>query len=277
MAKRKGFLADEDQKVPPDSFPDKCVFRLVDAMRRHNLLTRAVNAARWRKEFEKLLEHNSEAKVDAALSWYAKHAGDKGVPKIYSAETFRKCFKQLCDKAVGSKDSQIELHDFVKKAHVWYKGGHWPKGSDQQLPAFLQTTWDNYTAYHAKLLKVKTELDKILDGWNNVKHPGYKDAVKEKHGEAEYKRRWGLSKCRNLLDYLLSTSLKHPKVFLENWANVIQGTIVNWHDWEGNLMGLAFREDHPRFRKIMLGCAYDFCTDSTRWNDLEQAIEEYGK
>jgi hypothetical protein len=168
--------------VPTDDlnkFDKKYAIKLEEAIRLKRKIFRKVNIHQWTKHLQKLrIEDGIKKKrLKEVLNWYILHFGEKYVPQIYSAESFREKFLFVEDakkRIEGEEPEQIEITPTAKKV-VQRLNEYltWPKGSDNQLSTIVQKSLDNYQVFLEKhrAIKKKTLFIKYLKEGSYINSP----------------------------------------------------------------------------------------------------------
>jgi hypothetical protein len=73
----------------------------------------------------------------------------------------------------------------------------------------------------------------------------------------------------------IRNKLSSPVVFVEQWFRDLHPSIVDWQEWNGNIIKQAFHHEHKRFRARGRSWANEYCGDPSRWDRLiERNMEQ---
>lgn len=205
----------------------------------------------WARDF-RLLESDLSgdfARIDAALDWYAVHAGGDWVPEIESASTFRAKFTKL-EKAIKRDQAQnpvpaatakTPLHKDTADVMREISDLHWPGDAPQRLPVAISMSLTARFAFQAALSNL--ELSKAAD---------------------EIRKR------------ILKHHVPIPH-FIGNWFQDFHKKHRWKRDWDGDLKKAVWRADHEDFRRLVDGWLRDwsgFPMNSEAWAELITAYKQ---
>lgn len=222
---------------------------------KYNIRRRWIKSS-WAKELGLLYKDlGSDAlRLTKVLAYFGSF--HQGAPTIINAKQFRKHFHWLEDRmnkgpsAIAKKDVKMdEAAEFVyKTVSKW----HWPKGSKDSLPWFIQTCVENLRIFH------------------NLRHnPGTLTLASK-------------NKDPYLPSFIqmMSTKFIETETFIEEWCRWVYEQVKDWKDWSGNLktflfdMKAKFSLGAKRFDQIGKEWSTDWSGDTTYWILYKELLNE---
>jgi hypothetical protein len=215
-------------KESPSTFDLECAKRLAHVVQASRKVMRKFQTSKWATSFRdlRLIDKVEEKRITKVLDWYCEHMGEDYVPQAFSGEGFRSKWLQLEAGMLRDLGPEVEVSlsalEIVKKLNL-YK---WPKGSEKQLPQFVQISMDNYNDfgfavddYKGRLIVTRSEM-----------------------------------KMDELLHFLLKREgLLPTKWFIEHWWKQVREQVFNWEEFSGDLKSYIFKPTHKMFQRYMRG------------------------
>lgn len=131
------FRGDESQNRDFDAMAKQ----LLDAVKSHGKLQRPPDMDAWAMQFKRLVRAFPKGTVQTALSWYCNHLQEKGVPRLYSAQSFRKRFSDILTLAAQADDpSEIVPQEIRKLSNRLVNELNFPLEIRANLPIILKRT-----------------------------------------------------------------------------------------------------------------------------------------
>lgn len=252
-----GFFNDIDSEEWVDPQSVQLAKKLANVVKSKRLQTAAIDVTKWAADFERLL-HEEDAEIVAdTLDWFLERIGQQYVPQAYSADGFRKKFRQIRklqeDDPVG-----VRVSDEARKLADELLQDEWPAGLDRNLANVVQKSLDRYAVTHAKLKAFRSrlpELTRAAEGRDAKRHKLLR-----------------LYAC--FLDHLFdSFTLCKPRDFVDAWLRRLRDIVLHWKGWSGSASSLAYSEDSPWLRKFGRGWSVDyFGGHSFYWDDLFKEV-----
>ena len=236
------------------TFYNKCANKLIKELTKKNKIMRKPDNKKWTEEFIKLKTKDQVSKSDIkkVLIYYLKNIGQKYIPDIRSARTFRLRFddvyKSMQRDVKQSKDVDIKITAVAKKIAKRLSNLNFPKGSQSQLLVTIQLSLNNYSKYYQKHYQLQeTSL------YNNMSKA----------------KQQALTRIIKLLD----SHLLPEQQFVRQWMEKVHSNISNWDNWNGNLISTAFDSDSEKFQKIGRQWVTAYCNNSSRWDAYYKLLE----
>jgi hypothetical protein len=236
------------------TFYNKCANKLIKELTIKNKIMRNPNNKKWTEEFIKLKTKDQVSKSDIkkVLIYYLKNIGQKYIPDIRSARTFRLRFddiyKSMQRDNKQSKDVDIKITAVAKKIAKRLSNLNFPKGSQSQLLVTIQLSLNNYSKYYQKHYQLQeTSL------YNNMSKA----------------KQQALTRIIKLLD----SHLLPEQQFVRQWMEKVHSNILNWDNWNGNLISTAFDSDGEKFQKLGRQWVTAYCNNSSRWYNYYKLLE----
>jgi hypothetical protein len=239
-----GFFKTGETPTKKGSAPNDQEIELADLVRestqkefRYRSAARAVT---WAKVIRLIVrdQQGNAGRVRKVLKWYARNCGKIAKPRITSPTQLRKCFSWLAE--LRAKDhTTVKVSPDAQRVlrHVEHMG--WPKGSKEQLGAFIQKSLEGIMSFRG-----------ALGDWLLTQGDG------GKVGKAAKEATDRMGGDRN---------------FATTWVKMTHERVANWDDWSGDLMAYVFHPKHKMFTELGRGWMRSYCGDAVRWDAL---IEE---
>lgn len=208
---------------------------------------RSTQAARFLKLWKDI--GKDTALVQNVLDWWCANFPEK--PEVHSANQFCNCFHWL--EGLMNKDSpppakEIELSEQAQKTLAMLANLTWPQG-EEQLPAVVQQSVDNYLALCDRATRLEKKLRKGTSG----------------HSQRDAQRLQG---------FLLHAGqhlFMFAPVFLLDWFTHLNHRYHDWEDWDGDMERDIFTTKHKHFRQI-LGKQIANYGDTELWPLLKESL-----
>lgn len=125
-------LSDKDYRRGTDA---NLVDRLVGILKKHRRLMRQPLIAKWEQEFGLLRAEHDLLVIEETLTRYSDRFGEPGLPRCFSAKSFRENFRQLRTKLGVLDPMPPEMLDLARSI---YQERAWPCG----LESFMAYVWE---------------------------------------------------------------------------------------------------------------------------------------
>lgn len=229
----------------PTLFDVRCANDL-RALCRARLWPVSAERGAWAEEFRLLrtrdLHHDKDpaGRVRKVLDFYVERAAtDDGqelarLPACRTGREFRRKFAWIEDRM--AKEDAPASPEAERIARRLAQLNSWPKGSDKRLPAAVQKSLTNFTAFQDGL---KTLIKTLTAAVN--KDPNHRD--------------------RHLLGAaraLFAAYQAPPAEFVSDWFAALAVRLNNWAEWSGNLDGWGFSVTAPAFVREADGLAASY-------------------
>jgi hypothetical protein len=265
---RKNIIREPINKEPgrgfsETSFEDKCVKHLVKTVRLKFKVTK--DGKNWQKAFSQLQRYDGVKKerIKAALIWYRDNAGNKYVPVIEDAQSFRKRFisleSRLRDEQPETKEP-LKLSKGAKEVLKDLSNLSWSV-DDSNLPDLVQASLVNYQKWWKKL--------RAFDRRFNVRES--KDPRRMIDFDADTFQEKNLCMFHGHINENL---WQYPTDFIRIWWTRINDKLHKWNGFSGKLDQFIFHIDHPEMLKRGRQIAKDYSSEASVWNDYIDAINE---
>lgn len=200
------------------------------------------------KEFAAMRKQLGAELLDKVLDWYCRKLPNiKGreLPRVSSPSGFRAQWDWILDRYEIDNPPPKEEVVVGKPAAMILerlKSRRWPKGSELELPAAVQRSWDAYLAFHCGL--------DLVIGSKSVLAPfaGY-----------------------------VAGNLHDPLEFVVLWFEHIHDQVANWSRWSGRFDSLEFAVDHERFCGAGRGLSSDYADNPLLWDRLVKEVRNAGQ
>lgn len=227
--------------------------RLQNVVKSKGLVRSPIRMSKWTLEFERLLEESPDEEVKMVLDWYMDRIGGDHIPQAFSAEGFRKKYKQI-RSAMERDPSLVDVTDETKSIVAELRMDEWPRAADMMLPMVVQRSINNYRPFRNKVAR----FEESIQGLENSAPP------KEK-GLITYLGMF----VRFLREY---NKLQPPRSFVVWWMSMVHERIISWQNWHGTLLTFAFSEDSPMLLQYGREWAYDYFHESIYWDHLVRRL-----
>jgi len=242
-----GFVIEEDNK--PEPFDKSSAIQLQTTLpprKRKRQIPKS-----WPEQFRLLRtedEHTKE-EIEIALDWYCENFQDKWTPKCYTPKIFREKFDRVVAamKRSETENPTVEISDDAERIVERLKAKIWPKGSERQLPQFVQSSLDQFSWFRSQVVRQANQLS-----------PACVTNIQE---------RMRITRHKNLLVHLGET-LPSPSRFVETWFNNIWKRINGWDAWNGNLAPLSLDVNSTEFEKHIVGIIINYGRDPKEANEI---------
>jgi hypothetical protein len=164
--------------------------------------------SKWANEFRILEDqlNGDRERITTVLHWLLTTK----LSWVQSAESFRKKFLQLEEKAAGDYTT-VAVTEWAEGVAEMLKTFYfWPKNSGKQLPAAVQVSIDNLKPFSI---------------FTRTREP-------DSFGQ------------------LVAANMPAWTDFIERWFESVNKRVYKWEDWDGNLMRYVFTVDSERFQQM---------------------------
>lgn len=248
------FFPDEESPREPTT-AEQLAGKLGHALRSKHLLKASINTRGWSGEFEKLLTKDHENEIQRVLDWLIQRLNSSGCPKVYSASSFCRRYKELKSMA-GVTASSVEISPQAKTIATELKDLEWPAGSDRDLESAIQICLTNYKNFRRRLRGVIARLK-----------------TDERRNDLDSKDGRRINRALSLAKYL-EGNMPDAYDFVTHWMETTFSMIENWDGWQGNLHQHNIEFGSHRFERFGWQWAMDFCHNSRRWDELMAFFKE---
>lgn len=232
------------------------------AVRTKNKLYSKPDPEYWAKQFEAL--HNTDGatipEIQTVLAWYISNLGKPFVPQAYSANGFRRKYRQIM-AAMKRASTDIAPTQMIRE----FRTGLalvWPRDDERaDEMKFLQLTYDRYGKYLEKLHTLRE-----------------REAAADAARKQEQKNKLGVvtsstDELAGLAAYIFANS---PAAldFTEGWARRVNRLATVWDKWPGGLLNFSWHPANPFWTKQMQRLAAGYCGEQNDgWGKILSHIE----
>jgi hypothetical protein len=244
-----GFVVEAEDEVRQEPFDKACAIQFQSTLppkKQRKQLPKT-----WADHFRLLRtedEHSKET-IEEVLDWYCVNSQDQWTPKCYTPKIFRQKFDRVI--AAMKRDHQdkptVDISKEAEKITERLKAKQWPKGSESQLPSFVQLSLDGYQWFQQQVIQKVDQL-----------HP---------EAETDRQERMRLTRHKNLLNHLVNT-LPAPSHFVEMWFDNIWKRVNTWDSWNGNLSSLSFDVGSTQFERYIAGLVVSYGRDANEVSSI---------
>lgn len=245
---KDGFFVGEDlqrEDRPSHSLASK----LANAIKAKRLSTRPIQLNQWAGHFDRLLEDNTQADVSAALNWHIANIGAEFAPQAYSADGFRRKYRQIVSAMSKDPKQKIKSTHLAKGPAAALKIARelaWPAGFNRHLPIVIERSWQEYEALWKRVATARTNLAQSKSGSE--------------------------IKIRKFLAHLDDAHFfPKPAEFVADWIEGASSKLAAWQNFSGSPKPITFVPDHPWFVHRGFAAADDY-SDSHYWTLLMEIV-----
>lgn len=202
----------------------------------------------WAKQFQILINRYGYEEVKSLLTWYHNNHPDKMWLPLKNGERFKKKIDVVMDLMEKDKLDNPKIGKKAKAlALALTEEFKWPKGSEEKVPAFVQSV---LTTYKDFLLRFETLLAKCQ----------LEDQTIDED-------------VRSIVVYLEDV-LPDPESFAGDWARETHSQVYKWDKWSGDLTAFVFRPTHKRFKRMLREWVREY--DSEGVSDCKTILDLMG-
>ena len=218
--------------------------RLYDILHSKHRITSRPSIKKWADSFRILRQHVPESKIDESLSWFAIHVGERFVPSIQSAVSFRKKFVSLCDAIAREQEEQVEESEALDLTETEEKlvdkvlAMEWPRGDEEELARVVVLSYRNCKEFRLALARTKV----------GIGQQSYKTHVRQK------------------LKYLVPVITSHFESVLSS--------VKDWKQWSGSFRSYVWTCSNTSVGRVMEKHAREYTGNAKAWSKLVMAVQK---
>jgi hypothetical protein len=243
-------------KTTPTEGDSRCAEKLRRDVQRRKFVHQW-NKAKWAHDFrilrQKLEKIGRDSELEPTLDWYVAHVSDPGskLPtKIVNASGFARNYEWIRETMTKNSSATVapseEALDIVKDLKQY----RWPKGSDQELPEYVERTIQT----HRKLIGgLRREL--------------------AAHEAREAKSKVHKTSHLHIAMKSVVTQLGMRDYFVSKWWEDVFKDIHGWDQWSGNLKSFAFDLKTKRSLKWAAGVMKEAGYGMDMWEKVMEAAK----
>jgi len=186
----------------------------------------------------------TKKRIIKVLKWFIAHIKDKYTPSVFKAQDFREKFlriENIMNRSQSETPEEIKISSAAKEIAKRLSHLSW-EGSDDQLLGTIQISLNNYNEFYKWFLEIS------------------------KTGDRHHIRL-----CEHLHGCYF---LAHPKTFVKDWMEKINKRIIDWDEWSGNLIKMAFNRKSKLFQRLGRKEVEGYSGYSSGWDRLMVLIEK---